>query len=207
MKKYSTLGVWMMAAVLVTGAWWWSQRAPASAPITSTPLPEDPALSVPTEVIDQQWAQFSTYAQPKLGARTVSLQPGLPARAKDGLAPIIKPWLADAWLVHRDMGEMEGYPKPDWSVDVSSAAASLSGTRWDAMFVQLNGPGLCGSGGCMTEVLLRTDHGWTEVASLFGCDRIELLTTRTHGLQDIRYTDCPSQRVYVYRFDGREYHE
>jgi len=35
------------------------------------------------------------------------------------------------------------------------------------------------------------------VGSLFGCDKIELLNTRTDGLQDIRYTDCLSQRVYV----------
>jgi hypothetical protein len=47
--------------------------------------------------------------------------------------------------------------------------------------------------------------GWTEVGSLFGCAKIELLTSRTHGLQDIPYADCPSQREYVFRFDGREY--
>lgn len=54
------------------------------------------------------------------------------------------------------------------------------------MFVQLNRPCLCGSGGCTTHILHRTDPGWTEVGSMFGCDKIELLTTKTQGLRDIR---------------------
>lgn len=42
---------------------------------------------------------------------------------------------------------------------------------------------------------------------LFGCDKIERLTTQTQGLHDIRYADCPSKREYVFRFDGRGYVE
>jgi hypothetical protein len=157
------------------------------------------------ETVDAQWAAIPTRALPASLSRTIVVSPGLPDPAKDGLAPIIKPWLADAWLTHQSMVEMNGFANSELSVDVSSAAASLSGTRWDAVFIQVSGLGLCGSGGCMTEILHRTDQGWTEVGSLFGCAKIELLTTRTHGLQDIRYTDCPSQREYVFRFDGREY--
>jgi hypothetical protein len=142
---------------------------------------------------------------PKVLSRSVVVSPGLPEPAKDGLAPIMKPWLAEAWLVHQSMHAPDEPHPSDWSVDVSSAAASLSGTRWDAVFVQLNGPGLCGSGGCTTQILHRSDQGWTEVGSLFGCDKIELLSTKTQGLRDIRYADCPSQRAYVFRFDGRGY--
>jgi hypothetical protein len=100
---------------------------------------------------------------------------------------------------------MNGFANSEWSVSLSSAAASLSGNTWDAVFITFEAPGLCGSGGCTTHILHRTDPGWTEVGSLFGCDKIELLSTKTQGLRDIRYADCPSKREYVFRFDGRGY--
>jgi hypothetical protein len=195
-------GLLAVVAVLTAVAVWWPQPLPAAAPVQA---PESPKLTAPPEAIEAQWAAIPTRAVPASLSRTVVFSPGLPEPAKDGLAPIMKPWLADAWLTHQNMHAPDEPDHRDWSVDVSSAAASLSGTRWDAVFIQVSGLGLCGSGGCMTEILHRTGQGWTGVGSLFGCDKIELLTTKTQGLRDIRYADCPSQREYVFRFDGREY--
>ena len=157
--------------------------------------------------IDAQWAAIPTHPMPKALSRTVVLLPGLPAPGKDSMAGVVKPWFADAWLTHQSVVELHGFTNAEWSEAVSSAAASLSGNSWDAVFVELQGLGLCGSGGCTTQILHRSDPGWTEVGSLFGCDKIELLTTKTQGLRDIRYADCPSKQEYVYRFDGRGYVE
>ena len=201
-KKFFFYGVLAVGAVLSAVAVWWPQPLPTPAAVQA---PESLKLTAPPEAIEAQWAAIPTRALQASLSRTVVFSQGLPEPAKDGLAPIIKPWLADAWLVHQSMHAPNEPHHSDWSVDVSSAAASLSGTRWDAVLVQLNGPGLCGSGGCTTQILHRTDQGWAEVGSLFGCAKIELLSTKTQGLRDIRYADCPSQREYVFRFDGRGY--
>lgn len=200
-----TLWPWGLAvtvAVLSAAAFWWPQPVPTPAAV---PVPAAPKLSAPPEAIDAQWAAIPTHPMPKVLSRTVVFLPGLPAPGKDSMAGVIKPWLADAWLTHQSMYEPDEPRHSDWSVNLSSAAASLSGNTWDAVFISFEAPGLCGSGGCTTHILHRTDPGWTEVGSLFGCDKIELLTTKTQGLRDIRYADCPSKQEYVYRFDGRGY--
>ena len=202
-----TLWPWGLAvtvAVLSAAAFWWPQSVPTPAAV---PVPAAPKLSAPPEAIDAQWAAIPTHPMPKVLSRTVVLLPGLPAPGKDSMAGVIKPWFADAWLTHQSVVELHGFTNAEWSVAVSSAAASLSGNSWDAVFVELQGLGLCGSGGCTAQILHRSDPGWTEVGSLFGCDKIELLTTKTQGLRDIRYADCPSKQEYVYRFDGRGYVE
>jgi len=201
-KKFLVYGVLAVGAVLTAVAVWWPQALPTPAAVQ---VPVAPKLSAPPEAIEAQWAAIPTRALQASLSRTVVLLPGLPAPGKDSMAGVVKPWLADAWLTHQSVVELHGFTNAEWSVDVSSAAASLSGNSWDAVFVELHGLGLCGSGGCTTQILHRSDQGWTEVGSLFGCDKIELLTTQTHGLRDIRYADCPSQREYVYRFDGRGY--
>jgi len=201
-KKFFFYGVLAVGAVLSAVAVWWPQPLPTPAAVQ---VPAAPKLSAPPEAVDAQWAAIPTHPMPKVLSRTVVLLPGLPAPGKESMAGAVKPWLADAWLTHQSMHAPDEPDHSDWSVDVSSGAASLSGTRWDAVLVQLNGPGLCGSGGCTTQILHRSDQGWTEVGSLFGCDKIELLSTKTQGLRDIRYADCPSNQEYVYRFDGRGY--
>jgi hypothetical protein len=203
-NKWLAYGVLAVGAVLTAVAVWWPQPLPTPAAV---PVPAAPKLSAPPEAVDAQWAAIPTHPMPKVLSRTVVVSPGLPAPAKDGLAPIIKPWLADAWLTHQSVVEMNGFANSEWSVNLSSAAASLNGTTWDAVFIAFDAPGLCGSGGCTTHILHRTDQGWAEVGSLFGCDKIELLSTKTQGLRDIRYADCPSQQEYVFRFDGRGYVE
>jgi hypothetical protein len=201
-KKFFFYGVLAVGAVLSAFAVWWPQPLPTPAAVQ---VPAAPKLSAPPEAIEAQWAAIPTHPMPKVLSRTVVLLPGLPAPGKESMAGVVKPWLADAWLTHQSVVELHGFTNAEWSVDVSSAAASLSGNSWDAVFVELQGLGLCGSGGCTTQILHRTDQGWTEVGSLFGCDKIELLSTKTQGLRDIRYADCPSNQEYVYRFDGRGY--
>lgn len=202
-----TLWPWGLAvtvAVLSAAAFWWLRPVPTP---VAVPVPAAPKLSAPPVAVDAQWAAIPTHPMPKALSRTPVFLPGLPAPGKDSMAGVIKPWLADAWLTHQSVVEMNGFSNSEWSVNLSSAVASLSGITWDAVFITFDAPGLCGSGGCTTHILHRTDPGWTEVGSLFGCDKIELLTTKTQGLRDIRYADCPSKREYVFRFDGRGYVE
>lgn len=124
-------------------------------------------------VFDAQWAAVPTYPLPKVLSRTVMLLPGLPAPGKDSMAGVVKLWLEDAWLTHHSMYEPDEPRHIDWSASLSSAAASLSGNSWDAVFIAFEAPSMCGSGGCTTHILHRTDQ----------------------GLHDIRCADCPRSKL------------
>lgn len=202
-KKFSIFVTFLAVLALAVGtSWWW----PAPLSGVAHRLFASPAeLSNPTQLLDSLWADIPTYALPTTMSSSIAFLPGLPALGKDSMAAAIRPDLTDDMLFHQEEVRSGAIAQRPWSFEMSSAAASLSGTIWDAVFVQLSSSGNCGSGGCTVDVLHRTDAGWTTVGSLFGCFEIELLTTRSHGLKDIRYADCPSKSIYIFRFNGRAY--
>ena len=167
---------------------------------SSTPVEQSP--------VDQLFLTVQTYPSPLRQTNTVvNLAMGLPAEQKNEVAPLVKPWIADAVKSYQASHVAYGGSLNDLNIQISSAPAALGRDQVDAIFVQLDAPGMCGSGGCSTSLAIRTTNGWINVASLFGCEKIEVLTSKSNGFRDFSYSQCRSGSTYLYRFDGQRYVE
>jgi len=91
-----------------------------------------------------------------------------------------------------------------YEAGLQAANVALSETR-PAMFVFMNMPGFCGSGGCSTEFLVRDKGQWRRIGSSFGCT-LFILDNRTNGLRDIlQRCEKYGKDDHILEYDGREY--
>lgn len=161
-----------------------------------------------SSVVDQLFSQVQTFPSPLRPTNNiVNLTMGLPAEQKNEVALLVKPWIADAVKSYQDSHVAYGGSLNDLKIQISSAPAALGGDHFDALFVQLDAPGMCGSGGCSTSIAINTRNGWINAGSLFGCETLEVLTSKSNGYRDFSYSQCRSGSTYLYRFDGQRYVE
>jgi TPR repeat protein len=146
---------------------------------------------------------------PVAWAQPVMFEPGLSRSQAEAVAEGLGSTLQKMFRSHVDDALRNDRHHGDYNIEFTikfeAADARLGDGREDAVFVRVDSPGWCGSGGCTTHFLF-SDGRWKEIGEDFGGCKYVALDSRSKGLRDVLKIPCKyGDASRVLRFNGVKY--
>lgn len=163
------------------------------------------------EVISRLLKDIPTYKTVPPGPIRLTADPkdgslGLPEELKEEIALELRVPVSEIYDDFMESHIKYGANFDDLSISIKSAPVALGGESIDGILVWIEAPNMCGSGGCWTTLYHRQGKMWNQVGELFGCARFEVLNSQTHGLRDIKMSECNrTSDSFIIKFNGEIY--